>query len=317
MERAAPIGFIARFAPVVALATLAACSSYEPMTPTFAPTPQVQRYPPPPPRRPDYLPPAEARPAPEALPAPGQTARLAPPHAGIYRVREGDTVYGIARRYSVDMGALVRLNRMAPPYRINAGERLLIPRAPSATGTTLARAEPDPAARSDVGMSSLSMPPTRPLPPLPRLAPQASLQAVPPLDVEPPPRTGDGFLWPVKGRVLAPFGAQQDGLRNDGINIAAAEGTPVRAAENGVVVYAGNELPGFGNLLILRHAGGWMTAYGHNATLTVRAGETVRRGQVVATVGHTGGVVRPQLHFEIRRKGGAVDPARYLAKAGA
>ena len=113
--------------------------------------------------------------------------------------------------------------------------------------------------------------------------------------------------------MLVRFGPQGGGLHNDGINIAAPRGTPVHAAENGVVVYAGNELPGFGNLLILRHSDGWMTAYGHNDAIRVRRGETVRRGQVISTVGQTGGVTTPQLHFEIRRGSDPVDPSRYLA----
>jgi murein DD-endopeptidase MepM/ murein hydrolase activator NlpD len=120
------------------------------------------------------------------------------------------------------------------------------------------------------------------------------------------------FLWPVKGKVVSRFGPQGGGQHNDGINIAAPRGTPVLAAENGVVVYAGNELPGFGNLLILRHADGWMTAYGHNDALKVRRGDTVRRGQPIATVGTSGGARTPQLHFEIRRGSDAVDPSRYL-----
>ncbi len=275
------------------------------MTPSvYAPPPGaiLRRVPPPPPpHRPEYLPPpvASAPAPPETRPPSPGIAALTPPHARFYRVREGDSVYGIARRFNVDMAALVRINRMAPPYRINAGERLLVP------DKTPERPAP--------GEVASAAPPPLPAP----VTPQAALPGAPPVDVPPPPRASGGFEWPVHGRILSPFGKQEDGLRNDGINIGAKEGTPVRAADNGVVVYAGNELPGFGNLLILRHADGWMTAYGHNARLMVRPGQTVRRGQVVATVGHTGGVKRPQLHFEIRRKGGAVDPARFLTRAGA
>jgi murein DD-endopeptidase MepM/ murein hydrolase activator NlpD len=131
-----------------------------------------------------------------------------------------------------------------------------------------------------------------------------------------PSRAGSGFIWPVRGKVLTKFGSQGGGLQNDGINIAAPRGAPIYAAENGVVVYAGNELSGFGNLLILRHADGWMTAYGHIDAMRVRRGDTVKRGQVIATVGQTGGVNAPQLHFEIRRGSTPVDPTRYLAGSG-
>ncbi len=247
----------------VALAGLAALvagcgTDYEP--PPYGPPPgaRVVRIPPLPPRRPASLPPLVERaplpaPAPEAPPPPTRPtppglAALAPPHARLYRVRSGETVYGIARRFGIEMGALVRMNHMAPPYRINAGESLLVPEQNSPP-ERVAMAAPAPGAAPLVPSPAALEPP-----------------AAAPFDVAPPPRAGTGFEWPVRGHVLTAFGRQKDGLRNDGINIAAKEGTPVRAADNGVVVYAGNELPGFGNLLILRHAGGWMTAYAHNSS---------------------------------------------------
>ncbi|MDA8229996.1 MAG: LysM peptidoglycan-binding domain-containing M23 family metallopeptidase [Magnetospirillum sp.] len=156
--------------------------------------------------------------------------------------------------------------------------------------------------------------------PPPRPAEQASgtpqqpqqAVAVPP---EPKPETGRGFLWPVKGEVIAGFGPQGGkGQSNDGINIAAPRGTQVRAAENGVVAYVGNELKGFGSLILIKHADGWMTAYAHNDQILVHRGETVKRGQPIATVGSTGSVTAPQLHFEMRHGTEAVDPAEYLAK---
>ena len=128
----------------------------------------------------------------------------------------------------------------------------------------------------------------------------------------PPPRAGKTFLWPLRGRVIATFGEQGKGLHNDGINIQAPRGTPIKAAENGVVRYAGNEIRGFGNLLLIRHAGGYMTAYAHADTLLVKRGDTVHRGQVIARVGATGSATEPQLHFEIREGSQPVDPTRYL-----
>jgi murein DD-endopeptidase MepM/ murein hydrolase activator NlpD len=103
-------------------------------------------------------------------------------------------------------------------------------------------------------------------------------------------------------------------LFNDGINIAGREGMPVRAAESGVVAYTGNELRGYGNLLLIRHSGGWVSAYAHNRTILVAKGQVVRRGQTIAEVGRSGAVTRPQLHFELRRGPRAVDPVRYLKK---
>jgi murein DD-endopeptidase MepM/ murein hydrolase activator NlpD len=132
------------------------------------------------------------------------------------------------------------------------------------------------------------------------------------LEPAPGPRGGERFLWPVKGKVISSFGPKKGGLNNDGINIAAPEGASVVAADNGVVAYAGNELRGFGNLLLIRHADGWVTAYAHNEKLLVKRGEKVKRGQTVAQIGRTGNVSAPQLHFEIRRGTDPVDPLKYL-----
>ncbi len=129
---------------------------------------------------------------------------------------------------------------------------------------------------------------------------------------QPPPRAESRFLWPVRGKVLSSFGPMEGGLHNDGINIAAPAGTPVKAAENGVVAYVGNELRGFGNLLLIKHADGWVTAYAHTQEILVSHGQQVKRGQIVARVGSTGSVAQPQLHFEIRQGSKAKDPAQLL-----
>ncbi len=126
-----------------------------------------------------------------------------------------------------------------------------------------------------------------------------------------PPRAGR-FLRPLAGPVVTGFGPQPDGLHNDGINIAATRGAAVHSAEAGRVAYAGNELPGYGNLLLIRHRGGWVSAYAHNDRLLVARGDEVQRGQRIALVGSSGRVTTPQLHFELRRQGRAVDPAPHL-----
>lgn len=149
----------------------------------------------------------------------------------------------------------------------------------------------------------------------PSSAPPAAEPAAPQQEAVLPPRSGRTFSWPVRGRVLSTFGPKPDGLHNDGINIAARAGAPVIAAENGVVVYAGSELKGFGNLLLVRHADGWMTAYAHLDKALVKKGQKVTKGQAIGTVGSTGGVSQPQLHFEIRKGTQAVDPAKFLSVA--
>jgi murein DD-endopeptidase MepM/ murein hydrolase activator NlpD len=111
------------------------------------------------------------------------------------------------------------------------------------------------------------------------------------------------------------FGDKGGGLVNDGLNIAAPQGTPVRAAAQGTVIYAGNGVRGFGNLVLIRHEGGWVTAYGHNERILVRQGQVVRTGEEIARVGSTGSVATPQLHFQVRRGGRPVDPAAHLDRA--
>ncbi len=114
--------------------------------------------------------------------------------------------------------------------------------------------------------------------------------------------------------MIVSFGPRKGGLHNDGINILARNGTSIQSTENGVVAYTGNQLQGFGNLILIKHSGGWMSAYAHSAIILVTRGDIVRRGQVIARVGRTGNVTRPQLHFELRRGGRAVNPVRYLVR---
>ena len=121
------------------------------------------------------------------------------------------------------------------------------------------------------------------------------------------------FRWPVKGRVIAGFGPKPNGQQNDGINLAVPEGTPIKAAEDGVVAYAGNELKGYGNLVLVRHPNGYVTAYAHAKELLVKRGDQVKRGQVIANSGQTGNVDTPQLHFEVRKGPAPLDPMPLLA----
>jgi murein DD-endopeptidase MepM/ murein hydrolase activator NlpD len=116
----------------------------------------------------------------------------------------------------------------------------------------------------------------------------------------------------VRGRIIAGFGPKPNGQQNDGINLAVPEGTPIKAAEEGVVAYAGNELKGYGNLVLIRHPNGFVTAYAHASELLVKRGDSIKRGQTIAKAGQTGTVNSPQLHFEIRKGSAPVDPTQYL-----
>ena len=120
------------------------------------------------------------------------------------------------------------------------------------------------------------------------------------------------FRWPARGHIVQGFG-EKGGVKSDGINIALPEGTPVKAAENGVVAYAGNELKGYGNLVLIRHDNGFVSAYANNGDLKVKKGDAIRRGQVIATSGQSGNVTSPQLHFELRKGATPVDPMQYLS----
>jgi murein DD-endopeptidase MepM/ murein hydrolase activator NlpD len=210
-------------------------------------------------------------------------------------------------------GALTRVPVPITPSGKSGVQVEELPAAGAASPVT-----PSPAAPAAPPVAAAPLPPPLPgaVPPAvtPPPKPPATVAGIVP---EPAPRAGSRFLWPLEGKLLSSFGPKKGGLHNDGINIAAARGTPVRAAENGVVAYAGNELRGFGNLLLIKHAEGWTTAYAHNEELLVRRGDQVKRGQVIAKVGSSGSVTSPQLHFELRQGARAVDPVKLLSQAQA
>jgi len=134
---------------------------------------------------------------------------------------------------------------------------------------------------------------------------------------QPDPMSGNSFRWPVQGRIISEFGTKPDGGHNDGIDLAVPQGTSVKAAENGVVAYAGDELKPYGNLILIRHSNNWVSAYAHNEELLVKRGDKVRRGQVIAKAGKTGAVSQPLVHFELRKGSRPIDPTKYMANAQA
>ncbi|MEM7445919.1 MAG: M23 family metallopeptidase [Pseudomonadota bacterium] len=141
--------------------------------------------------------------------------------------------------------------------------------------------------------------------------PAASPNPAPAPETVAAPQDGQ-FLWPLVGPIVSEYGPTEDGLNNDGVNISADRGTTIRAAQAGTVAYAGNELRGYGNLVLIRHADGWVTAYAHADSIMVQRGQEVQAGQPIATVGDTGSVTTPQLHFEIRQGSDAIDPMTRL-----
>jgi murein DD-endopeptidase MepM/ murein hydrolase activator NlpD len=243
----------------------------------------------------------------QAAPAPGAAASVAG-NAGVHVVVTGDTLSKISHRYHKPVNEIAKANNIQPTATLNVGDRLIIPGAQASVVKTSA---PAAAAQPKAVVAS-------PAPKEPEPVQSASVAApTDPLDKEAAKiAEGSGavpkFRWPANGRVIAGYGPTTNGQQNDGINIALPENTPVKAAEDGVVAYAGNELKGYGNLVLVRHPNGYVTAYAHAKELLVKRGDQVKRGQVIARSGQTGNVNTPQLHFEIRKGANPLDPTRFL-----
>lgn len=263
-----------------------------------------------------------------------------------HKVVAGDTLLSIARSYGVPASSIAQANNLPENGTVKLGQTLRIPGAnagttrvaalPSANDAVPAKGpevkpaappqiatgappttlnEQAAAAAAPAGGSTTAPTQVASLPTLAGQAGATATDAAPAAAEEAPEEAGSGFRWPARGRIVAGFGRRPNGEQNDGINIALPEGTPIKAAESGTVIYAGNELTGFGNLVLVRHADGWVTAYAHAREITVTRGAEVRRGQVIGAVGATGAVSQPQLHFELRKGSTPVDPLPHLSGA--
>jgi murein DD-endopeptidase MepM/ murein hydrolase activator NlpD len=260
---------------------------------------------------------------------------------GSYTIGQGESLYGIARKHGVKVAELQRVNGITDVTKIRPGTVLKVPGGEAQPTSASSQARP-------VGeqVSALATPQdaTSQLTVRPRIIngeapPAKEPQRVAALEAsartandatpgaiaarsepagglpETPKLAGTGkFRWPVKGKIIAGFGFKSDKTHNDGINISVPQGTDVLAAESGVVAYAGNELKGYGNLILIRHEGGWVTAYAHSDELLVKRGDKVRRGQPIAKAGSTGAVDQPQVHFELRQDSKPVDPLPHMEK---
>jgi murein DD-endopeptidase MepM/ murein hydrolase activator NlpD len=209
-------------------------------------------------------------------------------------VKRGDTLKHIASDYAVDMNKLASANKIKAPYNIKIGQKLYMPGAPKTPRTTVAGGKKKNYSRynkrrSYTGFSSKK-----------NKGKRVTLSGAP------------KFAWPVRGRVINSFGAKSGGVYNDGINISAKAGAPVKASAAGTVVYVGSELKAYGNLVIVQHKGGWLTAYAHNKKIVVKKGQRIKQGQKIATVGASGKVDKPQVHFAVRKGREAVNPRNYL-----
>ena len=247
-----------------------------------------------------------------AGPAPSTRQVAAAPAPLVHVVNRGDTLAGIARRNHISVAELARANGIDRSAKIQLGMKLTVP-AKSAAVAAPATQPVGAQVAFPAGTRMAAMPadPQQKA----RLAQTTSIEDGP---VEAPIQASDAtgalptFRWPVRGKVITGYGAKTNGKANDGINLAVPEGTPVKAAEDGVVAYSGNELKGYGNLVLVRHANGYVTAYAHASELLVKRGDTIKRGQVIAKSGQSGEVGSPQLHFEIRKGSTPVDPLQFL-----
>ncbi|MBR0930477.1 LysM peptidoglycan-binding domain-containing M23 family metallopeptidase [Bradyrhizobium diazoefficiens] len=261
--------------------------------------------------------------APAMAPAAKPVAAMAAP-SSTHFVNHGDTLASIARKNHISSAELARANGLDPSAKLKLGTKLNVPGAKTAAVAA-------PVAAAPVGHAPVAgaLQPVAAAPaPVTKMAAAGApvqsarlAQATTTIEEKPaeaPAKAAETtsalptFRWPVRGKVVTSYGAKTNGKSNDGINLAVPEGTPVKAAEDGVVAYSGNELKGYGNLVLVRHSNGYVTAYAHASELMVKRGDTIKRGQVIAKSGQSGEVASPQLHFEIRKGSSPVDPLQFL-----
>ena len=295
---------------------------------------------------------ARVAPVPAAAP-PAPVAAAAPAPAdwhGSYTVAPGDSLFAIARKHNIKAADLQSVNNITEPTKVRPGTVLKVPgdaaapaaavvaEAPAAAPAAppkpakpaaaaaspgakpkIINAATEPAAAPETRVAALgSNAPvqTDASAAAPKAEPAAAGTAAPKAAATAPAVAGatGKFRWPVKGKVITSFGPRPDSTHNDGINISVPSGTEVLAAEGGTVAYAGSELKGYGNLILLRHEGNWVSAYAHNDQLLVKRGDKVKRGQAIAKAGNTGSVDQPQVHFELRQGSKPIDPVPYMEK---
>jgi murein DD-endopeptidase MepM/ murein hydrolase activator NlpD len=279
-------------------------------------------------------------------PLPPVSAEAAAKYTGSYTVQKGDSIYGLAMRMKVPMAELQQVNGIADVHKVKPGTVLKVPGTAVAEAAPAAGKLPPAVAQRESAAATPTAGGTGPRPVL--LNPERSAAAAPPtgpqpvtsdalppsVDAKSPSKATNGatnstdvaaagtataglapdvkLRWPAKGKVIGNYGPRADGTHNDGINISVPQGTDVHSAEAGVVAYAGSELKGYGNLVLVRHENGWITAYAHNSELIAKRGDRVKRGQVIAKAGMTGSVDKPQVHFELRQGSKPVDPMPFM-----
>ncbi len=232
---------------------------------------------------------------------------------GVYTVQRGDTLRAIATAFGVDLRDFMRWNDLTDASVLRVGQQVRV-KPPADTAVTVTPITPSGAAEARPLPAPTPLPPAGanapapvPAPAPPAVAPPESPSAAKPGTSPVAPAAGLQWQWPAAGKVIEGF----DAPRNKGIDIAGTEGSPVVAAADGEVMHVGSALRGYGNLVIIRHPGDYVSAYGHNRKILVTQGQQVKRGQPIAELGRSD-ADRPKLHFEIRHQGTPLDPVKYL-----
>lgn len=219
-------------------------------------------------------------------------SKLTIPSSNYHHVKPGETIYGISRAYNMNINSLVSLNKLESPYNIKPGDKIKV-------SGKFADSSDSPSKTSYHLSGSIKKTPEK--------TPVFTEKTIGKFNL-----FSGRFVWPVRGEIVSRFGPKQGGLYNDGINIKAREGSDVKSAESGLVAYVGNELKGYGNLVIIKHDSGWITAYAHLKEMLVNRRQKIAKGQKIGTVGATGNVNTPQLYFGLRKGRDAVNPENYL-----
>tara|TARA_A100001015_G_scaffold321102_1_gene450135 strand:- start:3326 stop:4168 length:843 start_codon:yes stop_codon:yes gene_type:complete len=207
---------------------------------------------------------------------PNQKLRI--PQNLVHRIKKGDTLYSISRKYKVNRSKLYELNKIKPDQKIFVGDSLIIPIEEGSESIGFENIEKKKPRKKEIFSNS------RP-----------------------------SFIWPTKGEIILEFGKIKSGFHNDGINIKSEENSPVMASEGGEIIYTGNEIPGYGNLILIKHQNNWVTAYSHLKHIIYKKGYVVSKGEKIGLIGKTGNVNQPQLHFEIRKGKKALNPSNFLS----
>jgi murein DD-endopeptidase MepM/ murein hydrolase activator NlpD len=202
-----------------------------------------------------------------------------------HEVEDGDTLFGISRKYDVKANDLVEMNNLEKPYIVKKGQKIIIAQNISNNRVATIKTSTSEKSFKEKVLNKIGI-------------------------------ASDKFLWPIEGKkkIISTFGPKSGGLYNDGINLDAKKGDVVKSAQSGVVAYVGNELKGYGNLIIIKHSGGWITAYAHLDKYAVQRGQKVSEGESIGFVGQTGNVNSAQLYFGLRKGREAVNPLSYLPK---